>query len=146
MDRSLGIVLTIVAGGLIAAQAPINSKLGHSIGTLQAAAVSFFVGLAFLLAVLAVTGQGFAKLFSHPIPAWYFLGGLLGAFLVTVVLVTVRSLGAGGVTAGLIVGQLVAALAIDRFGWLGVEQHPISLSKVAGVALLAVGTYLVIAE
>ena len=37
-------------------------------------------------------------------------------------------------------------MLIDHFGWLGVERSPISAAKLAGVALLAAGTYLVVAE
>ena len=38
---------------------------------------------------------------------WYYLiGGLLGAAYVTTVLLTVRTLGAGGVTAATVAGQL----------------------------------------
>jgi bacterial/archaeal transporter family-2 protein len=35
---------------------------------------------------------------------------------------------------------------IDHFGWLGAEKSPVSAGKVAGVALLALGTWLVIRE
>jgi transporter family-2 protein len=71
---------------------------------------------------------------------------LLGAVYVTSVLVTVRSLGAGGVVAATIAGQLAVGVIVDRFGLLGAEKQPITLAKVAGVALLAAGTYLVVRE
>jgi bacterial/archaeal transporter family-2 protein len=38
------------------------------------------------------------------------------------------------------------ALAIDHFGWLGIERQPITVSKLAGLALLAAGTYLVVSD
>ena len=41
---------------------------------------------------------------------------------------------------------LVAAFAIDHFGWLGVDRSPITLVKIAGVALVAAGTYLIVAD
>ena len=64
----------------------------------------------------------------------------------TCVLVTVRSLGAGGVTAATIAGQLTMSLVVDQLGILGVAQKPITVSRAAGVALLAVGTFLVVRE
>ncbi len=57
-----------------------------------------------------------------------------------------RSLGAGGLTAVTIAGQLGLAMVIDHFGWLGVERSPITLAKVAGVVLLALGTWLVVSD
>ena len=59
---------------------------------------------------------------------------------------TVRALGAGGLTAVTIAGQLGVAIVIDHFGWLGVEKSPITVAKVSGVLLLAVGTWLVIKD
>jgi transporter family-2 protein len=62
------------------------------------------------------------------------------------VLVTVRSLGAGGVTAATIAGQLTMSLVIDQLGILGVEKQPIDATKVAGVLLLAAGTFLMVRD
>ena len=44
MDRGAAVILTAFVGGLIALQAPINSMLGKSVGTFQAAFVSFAIG------------------------------------------------------------------------------------------------------
>ena len=76
---------------------------------------------------------------------WYYLiGGLLGAAYVTTVLLTVRTLGAGGVTAATVSGQLTASVVIDRVGLLGLDETPITLGRVIGVVLLIAGTVLVI--
>ena len=49
--------------------------------------------------------------------SWYYLiGGVLGAAYVTTVLLTVRTLGAGGVTAATVAGQLTMSVVIDRIG------------------------------
>jgi len=71
---------------------------------------------------------------------------LLGAVYVTSALATVATLGAGGVTAATITGQLVTAVIADRLGIFGLEQRELSAGRIAGVALLAVGTYLVVRE
>jgi len=138
------VLLTAIVGGLIALQAPINSSLGKSVGTLAAATVSFGIGTLALLAITVVAG-GFGDLGEVRSVPWHYLaGGLLGAAYVTSVLVTVRSLGAGGVTAATIAGQLTASVVIDRFGLLGLDEKPLTLQRLAGVALLAVGTFLVV--
>jgi bacterial/archaeal transporter family-2 protein len=133
-------------GGLIALQAPVNSLLGQRVGTVAAAVVSFALGT-IALAGIAVLSGGLGKLGEVRSMPWYYLvGGLLGAAYVTCVLVTVRSLGAGGVTAATIAGQLTMSLVVDQLGILGVAQKPITVSRAAGVALLAVGTFLVVRE
>ena len=127
-------------------QAPINSMLGKSVGTFAAASVSFAVGLAVLMAITVVAG-GFGGVGEAGQLPWYYLtGGLLGAAYVTTVLLTVRTIGAGGVAAATIAGQLTMSVLIDHFGVLGLTRNPITLSRLAGVVLLAAGTYLIVRE
>ena len=88
MDKWLSPSLaTVVAGGLVALQAPINSTLGKSVGTFAAASVSFAIGLAVLVAITLVAGGGFGEVGEAARPQWYYLtGGVLGAIYVTTVL------------------------------------------------------------
>ena len=145
MDRTLVAALaTVLVGSLIALQAPINSGLGKAVGTLPAAALSFTIGTILLVGLVTVSGNlGNVAEAAHV--RWYYLiGGVLGAAYVTTVLLTVRTLGAGGVTAATVAGQLSASLVIDRIGMLGLEETPITLTRVIGVVLLFAGTVLVI--
>jgi transporter family-2 protein len=145
MDRGLAVVLTAMVGGAVALQAPINSHLGKSVGTFQAAFLSFAIGTLALLVIASVASGGLGGVRHATSVPWYYLtGGLLGVAYVSTVLVTVRTLGAGGVTAATIAGQLTLAVVIDRFGWLGVEQKPITLARVVGVLLLAAGVTLIV--
>jgi transporter family-2 protein len=147
MDRGLAVVLTAAVGGLIALQAPINSQLGKSVGTFQAAFVSFVIGTVLLAFIAALARGGLGQIAEARDLAWYYLsGGVLGAAYVTSVLVTVRSLGAGGVVAATIAGQLSMSVVVDQFGWLGVEKEPITAVKLFGVGLLALGVYLIVRE
>jgi bacterial/archaeal transporter family-2 protein len=145
MDKSVAVGLTAVVGGMIALQAPINSGLGKRIGTLPAATVSFVIGTVILGILALAFGGGFGKLGGLRHLSWYYLmGGALGAAYVTTVLVTVRTLGAGGVTAATIAGQLTMAIVVDQLGILGVARHAVTAPRLAGVALLALGTFLVV--
>jgi bacterial/archaeal transporter family-2 protein len=145
IDKNVAVGLTAVVGGMIALQAPINSTLGKRIGTLPAASVSFAIGTVVLVFLALVFGGGFGRLGEARHLTWiYLMGGVLGAAYVTTVLVTVRSLGAGGVTAATIAGQLTAAVVVDQLGILGVEKQVVTAPRVAGILLLAAGTFLVV--
>lgn len=148
MSREQILLLTTAfAGGLVALQAPINSTLGRSVGTFAAASVSFIVGTVALVAITVVIGGGFGQIGEvRSLPWYYLLGGLFGAVYVTNALVSVRTLGAGGITAATITGQLLTAVAIDRFGVLGIPEKPLSVARIAGVVFLVVGTYLIVRE
>ena len=145
MDKTLlAGIATAIVGGLIALQAPINSHLGKATGTFAAALISFTIGTAVLLGIVVVTGH-LDELSGVTNVRWYYLlGGVLGAAYVTTVLLTVRTLGAGGVTAATVAGQLTTSMVIDRLGVLGLDKTPITATRVAGVLLLFAGTVLVI--
>jgi transporter family-2 protein len=144
-ERLIAFAVMVIAGALVAMQAPINSALGRAAGSFQAAAWSFTVGLVALLCLAALTGgvgnPGRARELE-----WYYLlgGGLIGATYVTSVLIMVRTLGAGGVTAATIAGQLSMSVVLDHFGLLGLERSPVTAVKLAGVGLLVLGTLLII--
>jgi transporter family-2 protein len=145
MDKAVAAAIaTAIVGGLIALQAPINSHLGKATGTFAAALISFTIGTAVLLGIVVVTGH-LDELSGMTNVRWYYLlGGVLGAAYVTTVLLTVRTLGAGGVTAATVAGQLTTSMVIDRLGVLGLDKTPITATRVAGVLLLFIGTVLVI--
>jgi transporter family-2 protein len=72
-----------------------------------------------------------------------YTGGLLGAFFVTVIILTVQKIGSANVFALVIAGQLFMALLYDHLGLFGFPQSNISVTKIIGVVLLVVGAYLI---
>ena len=143
MTKGVALLLSAFAGMLVAMQPPINSKLGHAAGTFAAATISFLVGTVVLL-VVAVASGGTHLDGLRGVPWWYFVGGFIGAVFVASSLVTVRTLGAAGVVAATIAGQLTGSVVIDRFGLLGLSKQPLTAARVAGIAFLVVGVYLVV--
>ncbi|HWI72629.1 MAG TPA: DMT family transporter [Baekduia sp.] len=145
MDRGVAAVLMVVAGGFIALQSPINSQLGRAVGALQGAFVSFAVGTVVLLVAAAFARGGLGRIGHVGDVSWIYLtGGVLGAGYVTTALVSVRSLGTGGVIAATIAGELSVAVLIDQFGWFGVQQQVVTPARVAGIVLLGLGVLLVV--
>ncbi|HYH91079.1 MAG TPA: DMT family transporter [Solirubrobacteraceae bacterium] len=145
MDRGLAVVLTAVVGGMLALQGPINSQLGKTIGTFQAAFFSFATGTIILAVIAGLARGGFGQIAeARTLAPQYLIGGALGACYVSSVLVTVRTLGAGGIVAATVAGQLTMGALIDHFGLLGLDKDPISAMKAVGIVLLAVGTLLVV--
>jgi len=144
MDRGLAVLLTAIAGGLIALQAPINAGLGRATGSLPAALVSFVVGTAALAAIVVLSGKAGGLGSTFDVSWYYLLGGLLGAVYVVNALIVVSSIGAGGVAAATITGQLAASIVVDRLGAFGLDEIPLTPERVLGVALLVAGTILVV--
>jgi bacterial/archaeal transporter family-2 protein len=145
VSRLLAVLLAAGAGALVGMQAPVNSRLGRSVGSLEAATFSFLVGTAALVLILLIARGGLGGLGQiGRAPWWGLVGGLLGAVYVSVALVAVRTLGASGLTAAVIAGQLVISVLIDRFGLLGVARQGIDAGRIAGIVLLVAGVALVV--
>ena len=144
MDRGVAVILMALVGGLIALQPAVNAGLGKATGNIAAALVSFAVGTVLLAVIVVIAGQAGGVANALDVRWYYLLGGALGAAYVFTALVTVSTIGAGGVAAATITGQLTAGIAIDRLGVLGLEETPITATRLAGVALLLAGTYLII--
>jgi bacterial/archaeal transporter family-2 protein len=144
MDRGLAVLLTAVAGGLIALQAPINSGLGKATGGLPAALVSFAVGSLALAAIVLLSGKAGGLDSTFDVSWYYLIGGLLGAVYVVTALTAVSSIGAGGLAAATVTGQLTASVAIDRLGLFGLDQVALSPERLLGVGLLLAGTFLIV--
>jgi transporter family-2 protein len=144
MDRGLAVILMAGVGGLIAMQPVVNAGLGKETGNIAAALVSFAVGTLLLAGIVVIAGQAGGVSSALDVRWYYLLGGVLGAAYVFAALVTVSSIGAGGVAAATITGQLVASVALDRIGFLGLEREPITTERVIGVLLLLAGTYLIV--
>ena len=146
MSREVAVLATVVAGGLVGIQAPVNNVLSRSVGSFGAVSVNFAVGTACVLAVTFLLAGGI-KEGGDPVP-WYYwlLGGIAGAVYVTVALIAVREVGAGVVAAATIAGQLALAVLVDRLGVFGLEQRAITWDRLLGIALLAVGVVLVVRD
>ncbi|GAC1306822.1 MAG: DMT family transporter [Vulcanimicrobiaceae bacterium] len=138
--------LAILAGIGLPLQAGINVQLRAVLGNpIRASLGSFVVGTVLLLALaLVVPGEPLPALATIArAPWWTWTGGVLGAFFIVSMIVTVPRLGSAFAFALVVAGQMFASIAIDRFGLFGVPQTPLSLTRLAGAALLVGGVLLV---
>ena len=136
--------VALVTGAAIAVQALANTRLRVALGTpVWAAVAQFVVGLVLLLGVVVVSRQpaplmgGLARM-----PLWGWLGGAVGALFIVVSIVLTPRLGTAVTLATITVGQMVAALVLDHYGWLGAPVIRLSLPRVLGAACLLLGIFL----
>jgi transporter family-2 protein len=139
-------LVTFAAGVLLTVQVGLNSTLGRAVGNVRfAVLMNFLVGSVGLLIYFAVAGGGLpSKSGLATVPAWAWFGGFLGASYVAVATISGPRIGAAALLALTVCGQLLASLLVDQFGWLGFPMQPISVSRVAGAALLLGGVGLIV--
>ena len=144
MERFLAVLATLAVGALIALQPPINSELARHMTVLSAAFVTTLIAALGLGLIVLVAGEAGAVPRATRISPVYLTGGLMGAALVLVSLVTVRSLGAGGVAAAMVSGQLIVSALLDRAGALGLAEIGLTPARLIGFGLLLADTLLVV--
>ncbi len=139
-EAVIALVAVVLAGSVLATQAPINAALARQAGDpLVAACISFLVGFLVLAAIWAFRGTGLSRDAVTTAPPWIWVGGALGAFYIAAMIWAVPVIGTFSTTMALVVGQLVAALVLDRIGAFGLPVHDISLTRLAGFGLVLAG-------
>lgn len=143
--RGLPWILGLVAGFGLTVQVGMNSQLRKVLQSANLAAlISFTVGTVALIGLLVAMRSPLPSRESFAaVPLWAWFGGLLGAFYVATSTIVAAELGATTLLGLALLGQLATALVIDHFGWLGLPENPITWTRLAGVALLGAGVWLI---
>lgn len=137
------LVAALVGAGLTV-QVGMNATVRLVVGSpVLAAVVNFVVGLVALVAVAVVGGARWAPGSAAAVPAWAWLGGLLGALYVASTTVLGPRLGAAALLALTLAGQMVAALIVDHYGVIGFPQSPVTPARLLGALLLVAGVLLI---
>lgn len=141
---NLTMLLLMVCGGMaIAVQPSINARLAQKTGAFESSLISFAVGTLTLLVITMMAGKGNLRGIAGA-SWWELTGGFLGAFFVTLTIVSVPRIGTTAVMAMVITGQLITGAALDHFGAFGLRQVPFSPLRALGILLLASGAWLII--
>jgi bacterial/archaeal transporter family-2 protein len=138
-------LLTVGAGVSVFVQQALNANLRTELNSAAwSGFVSYLLGVVFMVCLAIVlrdpipSGSTMGR-----VPGWAWSGGIFGAIFIALSIITIPKVGGAAYIALLVTGQLVAALAFDHFGWLGIPQRPIDLPRLLGVALLVGGVVLI---
>lgn len=143
---NLGVIVAAVSGGVFGIVTSIEGFIGRSVGAISASLLEHAV--AALIAVPAIV-----FLYIRGTLTWDNTKGVLPASAVVAVLIIAAVAGVAyampriGVAAGnmaMLFGQMTLAILIDTMGIGGYDKVPLSLPRIAGIALMVVGVYLVL--
>ena len=134
-------LIMLAAGFGIPMLAALNAALGQHMSAPSAAALILFcVASLCALAATLITGPG-ALGAALSAPRHLFLGGALVAFYVLSVTYIAPKFGVGNAVFFVLLGQLVSAAAIDHFGLFGAQMTPLTLTRAAGIGIMALGVW-----
>lgn len=118
--------------------------MGKSIESpVYASLISFAVGVLSLILYVVLTKQPVSVEGIKTAPAYAWLGGVLGAFYVTAMVLAFPRIGPA-LTFGLVIGgQLLVAMLLEHFNILVTEQHSVNIWRVLGILLIIGGVILI---
>jgi bacterial/archaeal transporter family-2 protein len=136
--------IMLLAGIGIPIMAVLNTQLGKGIGSPAAAAtVLFTVALLATAVVMFLTG-GLAPLRLIPSqPTYFLLAGFGVVFYVLSVTWIAPRFGIGNAVFCVLLGQMIAATAIDHFGLFGALVRPLTLQRASGISFMVLGVLLI---
>jgi bacterial/archaeal transporter family-2 protein len=144
MDTLL-LLAAILVGGLLALQAAANLQLSAAVASpVGASTLQLGIAAALLTALAAVAGSLAAVGLLPRAEPWHLLGGLGSALFITAGILLFPRLGAV-VSVGLFAtGQMLASLALDAVGLLGVARDPLGPVAAAGALGVIAGMGLIV--
>lgn len=108
-----GIIFAISGGAFLTLQAVANTRIGHDIGTWQAAAITQFTGCVTALLILLFIRDGGWRQFKKVKPL-YLTGGAFGAVIIFSNVTAIQRIGVTLTVAALLIAQLSLTFLIDR--------------------------------
>jgi transporter family-2 protein len=136
-------VLFGLAGGVsVGLQGPLASLMSERIGTMGSVFIIHLGGTLLSGLFLLVIGPG--QLGAWRSVPWYALGaGSLGLVVLSAVSYTIPRLGVASTVTLIVAAQLIVGALLDHFGLLGTSVRPMDLTRVLGMFILFLGTWLV---
>jgi bacterial/archaeal transporter family-2 protein len=139
-------LLALICGVVLTTQVGSNTLLGKSLNNAYIpAAANMVTGLAFTVLLLLIVHKSLPSVAQlRAAPWWTWLaGGFLGTAYLTGNILLAPKLGAAALVGLVVTGQLLFAIAADNYGWLGFEQHGVTIWRGLGCLLMMGGVTLI---
>jgi transporter family-2 protein len=134
-------LLAVAAGVAASLQAAANAGLASRIGLAAALVVNTAIVLLGTLVFYFARGP-YGSLTPPGTPWTLYIGGVCGFVIIASLTAVFPKIGAAVAIALVVLGQGVAALAIDHFGLMGMPKDPVSVMRVVGLLLIGGGVVL----
>jgi transporter family-2 protein len=134
-------LMALGLGAIISMQPAINAQMAIRLGSpLFAATCSIVISLAMILIALGLAGRAPAigpRLLS--LPWWVLIGGAAGALFVLGGIMVAPRLGMAAFFTCIVLGQVLGAAILDRFGAFSLLEQSITWPRALGILLVAAG-------
>jgi transporter family-2 protein len=137
------LLLSVFLGVVLTVHLAMNGMVGAAINNARVGNAVFWCIGALTAVMLGITGWQSGVLSGlttiNPI---LLTAGAMGASLVFGIAYLIPRVGAGPFTYALLAGQIISAMVLSHYGWLGSPKQPITPMGIVGVIVLAIGVIL----
>jgi bacterial/archaeal transporter family-2 protein len=135
LSAFLGVVLTV--------HLAMNGMVGAAINNARVGNAVFWCIGALTAVIIGMTGWQSGALSALPtVNPILLTAGAMGASLVFGIAYLIPRVGAGPFTFALLAGQIISAMVLSHYGWLGSPKQPITPMGIVGVIVLVIGVIL----
>jgi bacterial/archaeal transporter family-2 protein len=136
-------ILTIFLGVVLTVHLAMNGKVGAVLGNPRVGNALFWCIGAATAVLIGLTGWHAAALSGlRQVNPTLLTAGAMGASLVFAIAWLIPQIGAGPMTLMLLAGQILSAMALSHFGWLGSPVQPVTVINIVGALIMLGGIFL----
>jgi transporter family-2 protein len=140
MQASFYIFLSLLMGAMLSIYLPMNSAVSKHLGSPITANISFFfVALIASIFIFAFWGEFDTIKRIKEVPLWLYLTGVVSAFMILGTTFLIPKLGVRKFFILTISGQILMAIIVSHFGFLGTPKDLISIKKIIGAIFIVFG-------
>jgi transporter family-2 protein len=145
MNLNLFAAVAALGGAATALQAHFMGLMDKRLGTLESVFVTYFSGGVLIGLIMLILRGG--NLSAGAAVPWYaYTSGILGLIIVGTLAYSATRLGLVAAFTIFVSIQFAVGALVDHFGWMGSAVRPLTASRLAGMAVVLAGIWLIIRE
>ena len=137
------IIIAAIGGISITLQAQFMGLMDRQMGTLESVFITYGGG-GLLIGLVMLLNRGGNLAAWQSVPWYAFFAGALGLVIVGTIGYSTARLGLVTVLTIIVAAQFITGAFLDHFGVLGADLRPLDPTRIAGIGLLLLGTWLIV--
>ncbi|MBN2061059.1 MAG: DMT family transporter [Deltaproteobacteria bacterium] len=140
MQNSVFILGSLFMGSMLSIYLPMNSAVSRHLGSSITANITFFL-IAFISSILIFLFWGEYETIKkiNKVPYWLYLSGAVSALMVLGTTYLIPRVGIRQFFILVVSGQLLCAIIMSHYAFLGTPRDPVSIKKLIGAFLVILG-------
>ncbi len=137
------IIIAAICGISMTLQAQFTGLMDKQIGTLESVFITYGSG-GLLIGLVMLLNRGGNLAAWQGVPWYALFAGVLGLVIVGTLGYSTARLGLVTALTIIVASQFITGAFLDHFGVLGADLRPLNLTRISGIGLMLLGTWLVV--